>query len=82
MSSLPSSVSSRPVRDKRRQEERKKVKDIKVRILGFIINKFCRYGCGKVIHGGISVSSRSNLQGNHMALNIPIWTKFGSEAYI
>ncbi|PSN35233.1 hypothetical protein C0J52_15516 [Blattella germanica] len=29
MSSLPSSVSSRPIRDKRRQDERKKVKDIK-----------------------------------------------------
>ncbi|XP_068085699.1 hornerin [Anabrus simplex] len=29
MSSLPSSVSSRPTREKRRQEERKKVKDIK-----------------------------------------------------
>ncbi|KAJ9589648.1 hypothetical protein L9F63_017137 [Diploptera punctata] len=29
MSSLPSSVSSRPMRDKRRQDERKKVKDIK-----------------------------------------------------
>ncbi|XP_069671480.1 uncharacterized protein [Periplaneta americana] len=29
MSSLPSSVSSRPIRDKRRQDERKKVKDLK-----------------------------------------------------
>ncbi|XP_063217856.1 uncharacterized protein LOC134528288 [Bacillus rossius redtenbacheri] len=29
MSSLPSSVSSRPVRDKRRQDDRKKVKDMK-----------------------------------------------------
>ncbi|KAG8234054.1 hypothetical protein J437_LFUL014779 [Ladona fulva] len=29
LSSIPSSVSSRPVRDKRRQDERKKVKDIK-----------------------------------------------------
>lgn len=32
MSSLPSSVSSRPIRDKRRQDERKKVKDIKVQL--------------------------------------------------
>lgn len=33
MSSLPSSVSSRPVREKRR-EDRKKVRDIKVRSIG------------------------------------------------
>jgi hypothetical protein len=35
MSSLPSSVSSRPIRDKRRQDERKKVKDIKVKYYSY-----------------------------------------------
>jgi hypothetical protein len=44
LSSLPSSVSSRPVRERRgRQDDRKRVKDVKVDIINFIRDTSLQY---------------------------------------
>jgi hypothetical protein len=62
MSSLPSSVSSRPIRDKRRQDERKRVKDIKVQHYYYEGETFleleveCVYDCGNFYHVKINES--------------------------
>jgi hypothetical protein len=67
MSSLPSSVSSRPIRDKRRQDERKKVKDIKVQHYYYYYYYYkeetfleleveCVYDCGNFNHVKINES--------------------------